>query len=123
MVTGWSYRDVRALFPTSVAEREGLMLWEVFQTFAWFGYALRVFGQQKYAFWPECERAAAGEPFADVHVCEVVDFEGADGHHLVVMLADGSVLDPLREQPRRLSDYHAVVYVAGVYPIDPRPAP
>lgn len=67
-------------------------------------------GNQKRALWP-CE------PFGDVHLCEVICLPNSPGAHAVVMLADGSVLDPMFEEPRRLSDYHAVNYVAAVVPV------
>lgn len=55
------------------------------------------------------------EPWADLHWCEVEVSPTAPGSHMVVMLADGTVLDPLTPNLKRLSDYHRVIHVAGVY--------
>lgn len=60
-------------------------------------------------------------PFADVHLCEVEVYEKAPVYHFVVMLRDGAVLDPLADGPRRLSDYHRVNSVAGVYRVGADP--
>ena len=60
-------------------------------------------------------------PWADLHLCSV-DAGHGDGSHVVVMRADGSVLDPVTDSPRRLSDYAAVAYMAAVYRVEPAPA-
>ncbi len=54
-------------------------------------------------------------PFADVHWCEVLYAKEGRGAHAIVMLRDGSVLDPMHDEPRKLSDYYAINFVAGVY--------
>ncbi len=54
------------------------------------------------------------EPFGTVHLC-LVTCHGANGRgHAVVMLHDGTVLDPLSPEPRRLSDYAGVSNVAVI---------
>jgi hypothetical protein len=57
------------------------------------------------AIWPPL-------PFAPVHICIVT---GVEGGHAVVMLADGSVLDPSREGPLTLSDYFETQVVYGFW--------
>jgi hypothetical protein len=52
-------------------------------------------------------------PFAEVHLCLVECHEKAPAH-MVVMLGDGRVLDPVSPQPRTLANYHRVCNVAGV---------
>lgn len=59
-------------------------------------------------------------PFADVHfVC--LDAFGSEGFHYVIMLRDGSIIDPWfgRTQPRRLEQYGQVMHVCGVVKINP----
>jgi hypothetical protein len=50
-------------------------------------------------------------PWADVHLCGVIKHGSP---HAVVMLADGTVLDPNTPQTYRLSDYDSVYTVAAV---------
>lgn len=52
------------------------------------------------------------KPFAPVHW--VIVRQPSNNHHFVVMQGDGSVLDPLHEQPRRLTDYPEVFQVCGL---------
>jgi len=54
------------------------------------------------------------EPFADKHLCTVEVVEGAPCTHYVVMLRDGTVLDPLSDEPRRLADYRTILSVIGI---------
>lgn len=52
------------------------------------------------------------EPFAPVHYASVVQPSG--NSHFVVVAADGSVLDPLREGVYALSDWTDVNHITGV---------
>lgn len=54
------------------------------------------------------------EPFAEQHLVQVRVYEKAPIDHFVVLLADGTVLDPLTPEPRRLSDYFRIYSVAAV---------
>jgi hypothetical protein len=54
-------------------------------------------------------------PFADLHWCEVI--AGPRGGHAVLMLGDGTVLDPMSDEQKRLSDYAEVNFVAAVIPL------
>jgi hypothetical protein len=59
-----------------------------------------------------CDRAAwPPQPWADVHLCTVVTSMA----HAVVMLGDGSVLDPNRGVVGSLAAYSAVQTVRGVW--------
>ena len=53
------------------------------------------------------------EPFAPVHVAQVVQPSG--NAHFVVLTADGRVLDPMSDAPRSLSDWEQVNHVLGVW--------
>lgn len=55
-------------------------------------------------------------PWADVHLCSV-DAGRGTGSHLVVLLGDGTVLDPASDAPRRLSDYGGISYMAAVHQV------
>lgn len=73
------------------------------------GYAL----QTKYRYlWANQQRARwPVEPSADVHICSVRTSQS----HAVVMLRDGTVLDPLTPDLKRLSDYSAVDSITAIY--------
>lgn len=53
-------------------------------------------------------------PFAELHLASVTHTEGVQMAHLVVMKADGTVLDPWDEQHTALSHYPKVWWVAGL---------
>lgn len=53
-------------------------------------------------------------PWADLHVCSV-DAGRGFGSHLVVLLGDGTVLDPATDAARRLDDYAGVAFMVAVY--------
>ena len=54
------------------------------------------------------------KPFADVHLCFVKVSQGSRRIHAVVMLGDGTVLDPAYPEHYRLIDYYQVYHVAAV---------
>lgn len=61
------------------------------------------------------QRKGISQPFAKAHICKVlVSFESLICH-VVVMLEDGTVLDPASQQPKKLTDYLRVLWVAGIY--------
>lgn len=108
MVTGQSYDDVRAFFPDDLSER-GLSQHHMEHYLVEHGWCW----SRKTLYEPSTnqEREAwPPEPFGEVHICEVV----TSSSHAVVMLADGTVLDPLTDEPKRLTDYSKVYYVAAV---------
>jgi hypothetical protein len=70
-------------------------------------YAVMQPGNVKRSTWP-CG------PWAKIHWCEVMTSDDATTSHAVVMLSDGTVLDPATPEPRRLTDYPKVNFVAAV---------
>lgn len=66
-------------------------------------------GSKKREPWPPL-------PFARAHWCEVICDATSPGTHAVVMLEDGSVLDPEHDERRSLAEYHKVNFVAAVVP-------
>jgi hypothetical protein len=115
MVLGVSYEEAAAKLATDPAifDTSGSGYHVLESQLVHHGYAVsrkwRVFqpGNQQRDQWP-CE------PFADLHWCEVIS--GGRGH-AVLMLGDGTVLDPMSDEPKRLSDYEEVNFVAAVIPI------
>jgi hypothetical protein len=67
-------------------------------------------GNKRREHWPV-------EPWADIHWCEVMAGSANGYAHAVVMLKDGSILDPITPEPKRLTDYVAVNFIAAVVKI------
>lgn len=102
MITGEPYEQVRAEFPFF---KDGIDEWEVRAYLAERGYACA----QVYIHYAPMrvnlpERV---KPFTDVH------FAYVDDRHFVVVLRDGTVLDPARPQPRHIDQYK-VSWICGV---------
>lgn len=113
MITGLSYRTVAAAFEGRDFRTRGgcVMDWDAY--LQEHGYAVsrllhfdRVRERERGGVWPPV-------PWTAVHLCEVV-VPGARIGHMVVMLGDGTVLDPLCPEPMRLSAYDTVHSVAAV---------
>lgn len=53
-------------------------------------------------------------PFAPIHICTA---DVVAGHHAIVMLADGTVLDPFKSERTSLAhaDYRQIDQIIGVY--------
>jgi hypothetical protein len=78
-------------------------------------YADGFFIQRRYRAWSERGSRAVlpfPEPFAPLHYCMVR--QPSNNYHFVVMLADGAVLDPMREGRFRLRDWPEVTQVVGI---------
>lgn len=125
MIAGLDYDTVAADY-TWISENDGCDLNTVGFDFLWrHGFAC----QPVYPYRPgppirgdadESRRIRARhpwppEPWAEAHLCEVL----TSMSHCVVMLADGTVLDPLTDQPRRLTDYARVHNVRGIFDVRP----
>lgn len=125
MLSGRTYAEVLAEYPW-VVEKEGCDLDTVSFDFLWrHGFAW----QQVYPSRPEINRDPSGpmserrarygrtpwppQPWAPAHLCQVK----TSMTHAVVLLPDGSVLDPLDPAPRSLLDYEAVHNVRGVWDV------
>lgn len=61
----------------------------------------------KSALWPP-------EPFADVHLVSLKTHGAGYFNHSVVMLRDGTILDPDCDEPRRMSDYLHIEQISAV---------
>lgn len=125
MLSGMTYAEVLAEYPW-IAEKDGCDIDTISYDFLWrHGFAY----QQVYSSVPEINRDPRGdmterrakfgrkpwppEPWAPAHLCQVL----TSMTHAVVMLADGTVLDPIDPTPRRLSDYSHVSNVRGIWDV------
>jgi hypothetical protein len=118
MATGMTYAEVRALIPGKDFATGGMCCQDYEQLLACMGYATAKLWKCRQHLghnyqtedWPPA-------PFADVHICEVYVKGGTRGSHMVVMLADGTILDPVSPEPRTYADYERIVAVMAVVPI------
>jgi hypothetical protein len=109
MVTGLSYETVRDDWG-GAGTGHGFLTWSTY--LANRGYATQHLWKHN------SERKADRdpwplEPWADIHLC-AVDAGFGQGSHLVVLLRDGTVLDPATDEPRRLSDYKTILHMTAV---------
>lgn len=118
MVSGLSYDDVRRWLldnwpggherTDDWLEKRGIYKGIADYFLASHGYVWRtLYGGWKLSPWPP-------EPFAPVHLVRVRQPSGTS--HFVVMDGNGSVLDPLLDEPRCLADWSEVDNVQGIWP-------
>lgn len=114
MLTGRTYQQIKEHVERD-QDQDGMHsgAWE--EVLAEHGYAVaKIYRVSAYP-WQNCERDVwPPPPWADLHLAEVVVSGGSRGSHMVVMLADGTVLDPLTPEPRRLANYSAVFWVGAI---------
>lgn len=113
MVLGITYEAARAQYPADLGKGiTELHLDNVLVENGW-AVARKYHGNcasgRKRDPWPP-------EPWGDLHVAHV---ENRAGVHAVLMMGDGTVIDPAREAPQRLADYGRVWWVAAVLPMRP----
>jgi hypothetical protein len=116
MVLGCTYEEAAAKLASdpSIFDTQGNGYHVMESQLVQHGFAIsrkwRVYqpGNQQRDSWP-CE------PFAALHWCEVI--AGPRGAHAVIMLGDGTVLDPMSDEPKTLADYSEVNFVAAVIPV------
>jgi hypothetical protein len=116
MVLGCTYEEAAAKLASdpSIFDTQGNGYHVMESQLVQHGFAIsrkwRVYqpGNQQRDSWP-CE------PFAALHWCEVI--AGPRGAHAVIMLGDGTVLDPMSDEPKALADYSEVNFVAAVIPV------
>lgn len=110
MITGKSYAEVKTGFRLRDWNAEGVgLMHDGLAYLAEHGYAAAV-KYRHYLPFPQHRDRWPVAPFADVHVCEVITTQP----HAVVMLRDGTVLDPNTPERQRLSNYKGVNVIAGV---------
>lgn len=111
MILGLSYADAAALYPKMNGNGYGPHVLD--DILANRGIAVA----RKFRFSAERHQQRdpwPPPPFGQLHWCQVINEFGG---HAVLMLEDGTVLDPATDEPRRLSDYIDVNSVAALVPI------
>lgn len=111
MLTGRTYAEARDWVDKSHPQlwRESGIGWAAIDhLLAWEGFAV---ARRHYA------SGQFSEPFTPVSLCQVYVTGDLDSSHYVVMLADGSVLDPAFPDKTRMTDYGRVVCVCAVVPL------
>ncbi len=110
MVTGMTYKQVQQSFKVKV--ERGVHDDETDAWLAEHGFAV---ARKERRYKPgKCNRSPwPPAPFADLHLVVVKE----DDYHMVVMLRDGTVLDPATPGSWRLTDYGSVMWVAAVVSI------
>jgi hypothetical protein len=108
MLTGTTYEAVDQLIPARDGKRD-LELWQQERFLMERGWFQRVVLKREEAdgVWPP-------RPFAPLHMA-MVSSRGGPGHS-VVMLSDGTVLDPNNPGGWRLTDWPIVYVVVGLVP-------
>ncbi len=113
MILGRTYEDVKTELRDQVRmPDEGINCMDVLELLGRAGY----YYQTRYRwFYNNLEREVwPPEPFAQLHLCQVVVAESSPGAHFVVMEKDGTCRDPLTSEPRKLTDYFRVQQVHGL---------
>ena len=117
MVTGQSYRDVKAWegFVGKDFRGDGMTYHDLMQYLTDHGYATAL----RFRWLPGCSDTGhhtrnpwPTAPYAPAHIVSV-----RRGQHLVVLLHDGAVLDPYHPQPSKLADYDEVAWMLGVFDV------
>ena len=120
MIDGKSYAELRPFYPSVTEKHGGLTLYDFSNYFTRAGFAFQLIHAYdrivsgEHAGWPFA-------PWADAHLCGVDGGRGGAHSHGVVLLRDGTVLDPSHDTPRRWEDYPRVGYMCGLYDVGSRP--
>lgn len=114
MILQVTYAEANDMF--SIFNGTGVRTVQMDEFLACYGFAvariwsrteLKSYRRRKRPFWPV-------KPFAPLHFCLVKVSSDRPIFHYVVMLEDGSVLDPEFPEPTTLAHYEAVEYITGV---------
>jgi hypothetical protein len=109
MLLGVSYWDARTLFPHFEPDK-GVTPLDAVRVLGEYGWA-SVEKFQHYSPERRDRRQWPARPFAPVHLLPV----STVGWHAVLLLPDGTVMDPLTPTPRRLSDFPVVHSIIGLW--------
>jgi hypothetical protein len=118
MIVGKTYHEIKSVyFPDHDFTGRGVSWFTIDQVLTEHDFAVSrkfehsIWGKRPDADWPPL-------PFAELHICQVIVNESSPLGHTVVMLADGTILDPGTPEPKRLTDYHRVFNVAAVVKVE-----
>jgi hypothetical protein len=84
-----------------------------FQYLSKLGYAIRIIPHD-YAPTETFTEEWPPKPFAPIHICSVFN----EGFHAVVMDDKGKIYDPDDKKKKKLSDFHRVYNVVGIYKVN-----
>lgn len=114
MLTGKTYDQVLEDCAPAWDENVGLYS-NIVDGYLWdHGYALKKifepnnWKKEKRHPWPV-------KPFTDIHLVFLRVYEQSPCDHFIVMLKDGTLLDPKLDGQRSLNDYYRVYSITGVY--------
>jgi len=129
MVTGLTYKYVHDYLSTRVgkfvdskwkiglnAEVDGVgFMFDGWNFLREHGYAIQHRWRSPYTVAYDCpvHEPWPCEPWADVHIVVVQTSQS----HAMVMLRDGTILDPMTPEPRRLSNYGKVESITAIYKV------
>ncbi len=114
MILKTTYDEADTLF--SIFNGEGILVAQMDELLACYGYAIARISKKTYLRgykevprdnWPVT-------PFAPIHLCLVRVSKRAKIDHFIIMLKDGTILDPDNKDKKSLSDYHDVHHIAGI---------
>jgi len=116
MVIGKTYQDVRSWFKNEKFDR-GISTWELDMYLCEHGYAVarkypltqNVVTNQPRDVWPV-------EPWADVHIWQVRTLSNTS--HFIVLLRDGTVLDPFDGNRKSFGDYQMIENITAIYKVE-----
>lgn len=104
MICGKTYQEVRAYFERDDPNEHGLSIYPLFEYLSREGFAYQFLNQYTWGG-PTKEREVWPLPLpAKAAICAVDGGRGGENSHGVVLLRDGTVLDPTHGQ-RKWSDY------------------
>lgn len=107
MVTDLRFEEIRAVLPP--IEQKTIPPEWIDDFLARRGVAVmrRTHGVSEDEAWPP-------EPWCDMHLCLVRVAPKSSRDHMVVLMGDGSVIDPLSMKLHAIDDYDKVISVAGL---------
>ena len=106
MAMGQTYQEAKSHFGVDFAQAKRSAEWDAL--------IAREFKMDRITMISKPQEPWPCPPFADLHVCEVLVREDLPHAHMVVMLADGMVLDPLTPEPKHLDAYATVFFITGL---------
>jgi ABC-type bacteriocin/lantibiotic exporter with double-glycine peptidase domain len=114
MILQVSYAEAKEMF--SIFNGLGVKTTQMEEFLASYGFAIARINKRTdlKSYRPKKRPAWPIKPFAGIHYCLVKALKDSKVDHFVVMLNDGTVLDPDHEDPKTLNAYFDVHYIVGV---------
>lgn len=121
MILGVTYSTALGYYPNHPDDSEGFPTYTLETILCENGYAIARKFKVRTGFRNEERPVWPPEPFSDIHWCQVQTIQGA---HAVIMLKDGTVIDPACDKRTSLldPDYISVSSVAAVVRLHQHPS-